>query len=360
MIQVTDLQKQYNLLKTELNTAVQRVLDSGWFILGKECELFEKEFAEYLNIKYCIGVANGTEAIALSLMALNIGENHEVITTNITAFPTITGILQAGAKPVVIEIDPNTGLMDISKIEERITRNTKAILPVHLYGQSCDMDKITEIAEKHNLSVIEDCAQSAGTVYKDKYTGNFGHCAAFSFYPTKNLGAYGDGGLVATNDKTIAEKLLKLRNYGQSVRYYHDEKGINSRLDEIQAAVLRVKLKYLNDWNFRRREIATIYRENIKTCEFIEEKKYGILNYHLFVIKHHNRNELAKYLIANGIQTYIHYPVPVNEQKAFDYQKDEAFAESKLFSSQILSLPMYPELTNEEVIKISNCINTFE
>lgn len=359
MILFNDFKRSYLELKQEVDQAIERVINSGWFILGKETELFEGNFAQYLNVNFCIGVANGTEAIALALMANDIIEGDEVITTNLTAFPTITGILQAGAIPVVVDICESDGLIDVSKIEERITKKTRAIVPVHLYGQSCDMDSIVGLAERYQLKIIEDCAQSSGAIYKDKKVGTIGHCGAFSFYPTKNLGAMGDAGAIVTNDELLYHRLLSYRNYGQTKRYYHDNKGINSRLDELQAAILNAKLQFLDQQNKVRNEIAAYYRENLKTVECLNIHSYGTPAQHLFVIKSDNRDLIINHLLKNDIQTLIHYPIPIHRQKAFLWQKEESFKHSVKFANSILSIPMYPELYESEIKKIVITINEF-
>ncbi len=360
MIPFNNFKLHYQDLKPGMDKAFTRVMDSGWYVLGKEVEAFENEFARYLNVKYCVGVASGTEAITLALMANNIGEGDEVITTNVTAFPTITGIVQAGAKPVVVDVFKESGLIDFTKIVSKINKKTKGIVPVHLYGQSCDMAGIMEVAKQHNLCVIEDCAQATGATYKNKKCGTIGNCGAFSFYPTKNLGAYGDAGAVATNDEATYNKLLSLRNYGQTERYYHDFNGINSRLDELQAAILREKLPFLEHWNKKRGQIASHYKEQLKGVTFLKENEYGQSVYHLFIIKATDRDHLLKYLKANGVAALIHYPVPIHKQKAFLYQKDEIFTESEIFTSNILSLPIYPELSEKDLQKIVTIINEYE
>lgn len=359
IIRFDNFKAQYAHIREEIDTAVHRVLDSGWFILGKELESFEKEFAQYIGCNYCVGVGNGTDAITLSLMALGIGRGDEVITPNMTAFPTISGIMKAGAAPVVTDICFEDGLMDVTKIAAKINKNTKAIMPVHLYGQSCDMDPICELARQYGLHVVEDCAQSVGAAYKTKKTGAIGEIGAFSFYPTKNLGAYGDAGAVLTNDETIYQKLLSLRNYGQRVRYYHDEFGFNSRLDEIQAAILKVKLKYLDGWNEKRRSLAASYREKLHTVSCLQENSYGLPVYHLFVIKTRKRDKLMEYLKSRNIQTLIHYPVPMSKQKGFGLQRDESFPGTMRFAEEILSIPIYPELSDENLERTANEINTF-
>jgi len=360
MILFNDFSLEPLNLKQEIQSAIQKVVDSGWFILGKELETFESDFAKYIGTRYCIGVASGTEAIALALMAYNIGDGDEVITTNLTAFPTLTGILQSGAKPVVVDIFGENGLIDYHQIEAKITPNTKAIVPVHLYGQSCELDEINNIAKRHNLILIEDCAQSTGASFHDHKCGSIGDCGAFSFYPTKNLGAYGDGGAVTTSDEEVYTKLLALRNYGQTKRYYHESKGINSRLDEIQAAILNVKLKYLDQGNQERHEIASQYRNNLQTVECLREENYGTHANHLFVVKSLHRDQLAEYLQTKGIQTLIHYPIPVNRQKAFPWQKDEPLENSSIFADSILSLPIYPGLSKQHIDQIIQTINDFK
>jgi dTDP-4-amino-4,6-dideoxygalactose transaminase len=360
VIRFDNFNVQYASVKEEIDAAIRRVLESGWFILGKEAAAFEREFARYIGCRYCLGVASGTDAIALSLMALDIGSGDEVITTNMTAFPTIAAVVQAGALPVVVDISPEDGLIDPDKIEAKITTRTKAIVPVHLYGQSCDMDPICEIARKHRLKIVEDCAQSVGAAYKEKKTGVFGDVNAFSFYPTKNLGAYGDAGAVTTNDEAAYNKLLQMRNYGQRARYYHDTFGINSRLDEMQAAVLRVKLKHLDQWTRQRRRHAHYYREHLKSVTCLEENSYGVPVYHLFVIKTSRRDRMLEYLQSNGIQCLIHYPVPIHRQKAFptrSHQDHNIYPHTERFADEILSIPIYPELTGEQQERIVEAIN---
>lgn len=360
LIPLNDFKLSYKLEKKSIDNAISRVLKSGWFILGEELKSFESELAKYLKVKYCVGVANGTEAITLALISLGIKKGDEVITTNMTAYPTIIGIEQTGAKAVLADIDPITGLIDPASIEKHITKKTRAIVPVHMYGQACDMDKILKIAKKYKVEIMEDCAQSIGSKYSNKITGTFCKVASLSFYPTKNLGALGDAGAIMTNDELIYQKLNKLRNYGQSVRYYHVEQGINSRLDEIQAAILREKLKRLNGYIKKRRMIANIYDKTIKNAGFVPEIKGRFHTYHLYIIKHKKRDELQKFLKDNGVQTLIHYPVPINEQEAFKFQKKEKFPNTVKFTGEILSIPIYPELKVTEAKKIASLINRFD
>lgn len=359
MILFNDFKREYAQTGPEIERAVKRVFDSGWYVLGKEGESFEREFAAYIGVPYCVGVSNGTESIALALRALEIGEGDEVITTDMTAFPTITGIRQAGAIPVLVDIRQEDGLMDYSQIEAKITGRTKAIVPVHLYGQCCHMEEICRIAGDNGLKIVEDCAQAAGSTYGNKKAGSFGDCAAFSFYPTKNLGAYGDAGAITTADEMVYRRLLALRNYGQTKRYYHDFEGINSRLDEVQAAILRVKLERLEDGNRRRREIAGMYRKGLRGVVCLKEHEYGRMNYHLFVIRTSLRDELMNFLESKGIKTLIHYPVPIHLQKAFNGQKEGEFQQTLEFASDILSLPIYPQLTDEEVMTVICSVNEF-
>ena len=358
MILFNEFKREYEAIRTEIDAALRRVLDSGWYILGKEGEAFEREFADYLGVRHCVGVANGTEAIALALRSMDIGPGDEVITTDMTAFATVTGIVQAGATPVVVDIRPEDGLLDERLIEAQITPRTKCLIPVHLYGQSCDMDAILRIARTHDLKVMEDCAQAAGTTYRDRKAGGWGDCAAYSFYPTKNLGAYGDGGAITTNDDATAERLRSLRNYGQTVRYHHEYEGINSRLDEMQAAILRVKLHHLDTWNARRRAIAARYRAGLTTVECLTEHAYGLPNYHLFVVRAKNRDALAERLAREGIGTLIHYPIPIRRQGAYHGpHKDVPRTPTDEFADSILSLPMYPTLTDAEVDTIIRAVN---
>ena len=359
VIPFNDFQREYTLIRQEIDEAIHRVLHSGWYILGTECKAFEEAFAAYIGIEYCVGVANGTEAIALALSSMGIAPGDEVITTNMTAFPTITGIVQSGAKPVVVDIRKEDGLIDCTKIEAKITAATKAIVPVHLYGQCCDMDLLRNIASQYDLKIMEDCAQAAGSEFRNKKSGTFGSAAAFSFYPTKNLGAYGDAGAVVTDNQEIYEHLLSLRNYGQTKKYYHDTQGINSRLDELQAAVLRVKLRYLDSWNRRRREIAAMYRKNLQNVTCLTEHAYGQSNYHLFVIKVPERDRFLAWLNENGIKSLIHYPIPIDKQKSFPNPQNEIMQNTDEFAQTILSLPIYPELTDEEVHKIIKTVNLY-
>ncbi len=335
----------------------------GWFILGKNVKNFEKEFADYCNTKYAVGVASGTDALHVSLLACGIGNGDEVITTPLSAIATSFAIVFTGAKPVFVDIDPETYNIDVSKIEERITKKTKAILPVHLYGQPCDMGPLMDLVKDHDLFLIEDACQAHGAEYKGKKVGGFGKLAAFSFYPTKNLGAYGDGGIVVTNNEEIAEKIRMLRNYGQKVRYHHLIKGLNSRLDELQAAILRVKLKKLDEWNDSRRKNAKLYNKLLKRHGVIlpVEKSYSKHIYHQYVIRTRQRNELQKWLKTKGVLTDVHYPTPSHLQPALKYLglRSGGYPVVEKCVNEILSLPVFPELKKGQIEKVSLLINNF-
>lgn len=362
-INFVDIQKQYKLHKKEFNVAIQQVLDRGDFILGQDVELFEKEFAEFCDSKYCIGVASGTDALFLILKALDIGPGDEVITVANTFIATVLTISMAGAKPVLVDMDSQTYNIDVNEIEKAITGKTKAIIPVHLYGQPADMAKINAIAKKHKLVVIEDACQAHGSLYKGKKAGSLGRVAAFSFYPGKNLGAYGDGGAITTSDKELANRIRMLRNYGQIRKYHHVMKGFNSRLDTMQAAVLRVKLKYLDKWNKRRQEIASRYTNGLKnlnvTLPTVSKSAESV--FHIYLIQVADRDNLIKHLANHGITALIHYPVPIHMQPAYQelkYKKGD-FPNTEAYANKIVSLPMYPEMTNGEVDFVVDSIKEF-
>ena len=363
-IPVLDLKQQYRSIKNEIDDAINSVLENGWFILGKNVQEFEKEFARYCNTKFAVGVGSGTDALHLSLLAFDIGHGDEVITTPLSAIATSFSITYTGAKPVFVDIDPETYNIDVKKIEEKITDKTKAIIPVHLYGQPSDLDPILKIAKKHNLILIEDACQAHGALYKGKKVGSFGDISTFSFYPTKNLGCYGDGGIILTNNKQIYEKILLLRDYGQKERYHHSILGFNSRLDEIQAAILRVKLKKLDEWNNLRRKNAKLYNELLENSNVITpiEKEYAKHVYHLYVIRSKKRDKLRQWLKSKGILTDIHYPIPIHLQEAYkliDHKKN-ILPIVEEYVSEILTLPMSPELKGEEIRKIASAIDSFK
>ncbi len=362
-IEFVDLKRQYKNHKTEIDNAIQNVLDKGTFTLGEELEIFEREFADFCEAKYCVGVASGTDALFLSLLALGIKAGDEVITVPNSFIATALCISMASAKPVFVDIDPKTYNIDITKIEEKITPRTKAIIPVHLYGQPADMDAIKEIAAKHNLKILEDACQAHGARYKGVRVGNFGDAAAFSFYPSKNLGAYGDGGAVITNNKKLAEKVLALRVFGGKERDYYKIKGINSRLDIIQAAILRVKLKYLDKWSEKRRQNAKLYNELLKNLGVITPAVLDSTSpvFYLYVIRASRRDNLKKYLGEKGISAIIHYPLPIHLQPVYKElgYKEGDFPETEKASQEILSIPIFPELEEDEIKYISQSIIDF-
>lgn len=358
IVAFNNLQPLYQQLRQEMDEAIKAVFQRGWYLLGPELEAFERDFAAYHNVNYAIGVASGTDAIELALRAAQVGQGDEVITVSHTAVATVCAVERAGARPVLVDIDPTTYTINPEAVEAAITPRTKAIIPVHLYGHPAAISALSQIAQHHNLLLIEDCAQAHGARHNDQLVGSFGHLAAFSFYPTKNLGAYGDGGAVITNDIQMADRLRRLRNYGQTQRYKHIERGINSRLDEIQAAILRVKLPYLESHNNQRRQIAAIYKDKLQPVQSIVLPNELLSNhhvYHLFVIRHPQRDRLRDLLQARGIQTLIHYPIPVHCQQAY---ADLGYPRGSLpvtesIADEILSLPMYIGLTEEDITKVS-------
>ncbi len=363
-IPVFDLKRQYMYLKAELDGAFTNVFDSGNFVLGENVRLFEEEFANYLDARFSVGVGSGTEALHLSLKACDIGPGDEVITVPNTAVPTISAISSAGARPVLVDVTPDTYTIDTKKIEKEITNKTKAILPVHMYGHSAEMEQIMKLAEAYNLRIIEDACQAHGAQYNGKNAGTSGDMGCFSFYPTKNLGAYGDGGIVVTNDEELYNKLLMLRNYGEVKKFTSKIEGFNSRLDEIQAAFLRVKLKYLDEWTNKRREIATRYQQLLfnSNVQLPSERQWAKHVYHLFVIRTNRRDALKDYLQEHGVGTHIHYPIPVHLQEAYKKLGYKAgdFPISERNAGEILSLPIYPELTTEEIETVAGLIMEFQ
>lgn len=356
-----DLTSQYKTINKEINQAIKRVLDRQFFVLGEELESFEKEFASYLDAKFVVGVNSGTDALALSLMALGVGKGDEVITQTNSFVASATAITQAGAVPVFVDCDRETYQIDCSDVEKKITKKTKAIMPVHLYGAPAPMDKILKIAKRNELFVVEDSAQGHGTRIGTKKTGTFGDLGAFSFYPGKNLGAYGDGGAISASNQEFYDELLKLRNHGQIKKYVHASFGVNSRLDEIQAAILRVKLRYLNGWNEKRNLIADKYRKGFGDFKTIRIIEHGYSCYHLFVIESEKREKLQKFLLDKGIHTLIHYPIPIHLQKAYKHlgYKIGDFPVAEKLSDRVLSLPVYPELDDSKIDYIIAALNSF-
>jgi dTDP-4-amino-4,6-dideoxygalactose transaminase len=359
-----DLKAPHNELKEELRDVFCRVVESGWFILGKEVEAFEKEFATCCGARQCVGVANGLDALHLILEAMNIGPGDEVIVPANTYIATWLAVTYAGAIPVPVEPDERTYNLDPSLLEAAITSRTKAIMPVHLYGQPADMDRINAIAEPYGLKVIEDAAQAHGARYKGRPAGSLGDAAGFSFYPGKNLGALGDAGAVVTNDEELADKVRTLRNYGSRKKYWNEAKGFNSRLDELQAAFLRVKLGKLDEWNERRKRIAEQYLQALEgvpdlILPFVP--KYADPVWHLFVVRHGKRDVLQEHLEANGIGTLIHYPLPPHLQDAYvelGFEKGKLPITEKL-AGEILSIPIGPHLSDDEVDYIIAAISSY-
>lgn len=351
-------------IRSELDEAYRRVLDSAWFIQGTECEAFEKEYAEYTGTRYCVGTATGLDAIHLILKAMNIGAGDEVIVPSNTFIATALAVSHTGAVPVFAEPEPDTYNIDAGRIEEKITGRTKAIIAVHLQGRPADMDRIRLTARTHGLRVIEDAAQAHGSRYRKKRAGSLSDAAAFSFYPGKNLGALGDGGCVTTNDKALADKIRILGNYGSDYKYHHVCKGFNSRLDEMQAAFLRVKCRHLDRWNCGRRQIAEKYLAGItnnavilpprSTCEYEHV-------YHVFAVRSRMRNELEKYLADNGIETVKHYPVPMHLQKAYQelHILQGQLPAAEEISQTILSIPIHYGMKEEQVQYVIETINRF-
>ena len=362
-INFVDLNKQYNLIKPEIDEAIERVIRNSSFIGGEEVSAFEQEFAQYCDAHYCAGVNSGTDALKFICMALDIKEGDEVILPVNTFIATALSVSSMGAIPVFVDCEDGTYNIDSKKIEKKITSRTKAIIAVHLYGQPAEMDSIISIAQKHKLYVIEDACQAHGAFYKDRRVGTFGIASAFSFYPGKNLGAYGDGGAVITNDADMTEKIKKLREYGQEKKYVHTERGTNSRLDGLQAAILRVKLRHLDGWNEKRRNVAACYYDNLKDLQIKLPITMADRNhvYHLFVIETDNRDELLQYMSQKEIFCGIHYPIPLHLQGAYRElgYKEGDFPVSERSASRILSLPVYPELKKEEIRYIKNTINEF-
>lgn len=361
MIKFLDLHKINERYRAEIDSRIKEVLDSGWYLLGKQNELFEKHFSEYCDVKHCIGCANGLDALNLIIKGYGFQKGDEIIVPANTYIASILAISENGCTPVLVEPDIKTYNINPDLIEEKITPNTKAIMVVHLYGQTVQMEKIWQIAEKYNLKIIEDSAQAHGAYYKNKRVGSLGDASGFSFYPGKNLGCLGDGGCVTTNDDILAEQIRAIRNYGSNYKYHHIYKGINSRLDELQAAILDIKLKFLDEDNMRRREIATFYRENITNPEINLPQTYdeNAHVWHIFAIRTSNREKLQKYLESNNIQTNIHYPTPPHRQECYKEWHDLFFPITEKIHREVLSVPMSPVLTQHEKEKVVEILNEF-
>lgn len=364
MIPFLDLKAPYLELQLELDAAYRRVMESGWYILGQEVEAFESEFAAYCGVQHCIGVGNGLDALHIILKALDIGPGDEVIVPSNTYIATWLAVSYAGATPVPVEPDERTFNIDPARIEETITSRTKAIMPVHLYGQPADMDPINILAEKYGLKVVEDAAQAHGARYRGMRTGGLGHAAGFSFYPGKNLGAIGDGGAVTTNDSALAERIRRLRNYGSKIKYCNEEKGFNSRLDEIQAAFLRVKLSRLDEWNERRRRAAQQYLDALGatglSLPFVPEWAEPV--WHLFVVRHPDRDRVQRLLHDADVGTLIHYPIPPHLQQAYHELKlrEGSYELGELLAKETLSLPIGPHMHSGAIERIVSILGEVE
>ncbi len=361
----SDPKANYLAHKQEVDQAIHRVLESGRYILSDEAAGFEREFAEYLGVPCAVGVANGTDALWLSLKACGIGPGDAVLTVSHTAVATVAAIELAGAVPVWVDVSPQTFTIDLSHLEDILKKNTrlrvKAVIPVHLYGYPADLPSLMALAKKYNLYIIEDCAQSHGASIQGRKTGTWGHLAAFSFYPTKNLGALGDGGCVVTHDSNLAEKVKTLREYGWKKKFLSQYPGMNSRLDELQAAVLRVKLRYLDSENSRRRELAARYQNLLSSTELILSEAHPDVNpvYHQYVVRSDSRDELQEFLKSSSIGTQIHYPVPLHLQPAYEGRVAVGaggLPETEKICRQILSLPMHPQLQDSDVDRVGQTI----
>jgi dTDP-4-amino-4,6-dideoxygalactose transaminase len=364
VVPFVDLSAQYRSIQPEIDTAIGEVLATCSFILGKQMVEYEQAFAEFVNVKHAIGVSSGLDALRLALMALDIGYGDEVILPANTYIATALAVSGVGAKPVLVDCEPTTYNIDVASIESKISRATRAIIPVHLTGQSADMDAVLEVADRHKLWVIEDAAQAHGALYRGRPCGSMGVMGCFSFYPGKNLGGYGDGGMVVTNDSKLAERIRRVRNYGERAKYEHVEKGLNARLDTLQAAVLGVKLRYLPEWNAARARHADRYAELLTGVgDLVLQKRapYSTHVYHLCIMETDERDALREHLSAAGIQTGIHYPKPIHLQEAYvDLGCHEGdFPQTERLAGRILSLPMFPELSEEQIDRVAVEVRKF-
>lgn len=361
MIKFLDLKKINNRYREEIDSRIKDILDKGWYLQGEENENFTKNFANFCGTKFALGVANGLDALNLIIKAYGFGNGDEIIVPANTYIATILAISENGCIPILVEPDIKTYNINPDSIEEKITTKTKAIMVVHLYGQAVQMEKIWKIAKKYNLKIIEDSAQAHGAIYQENRTGNLGDASGFSFYPGKNLGCIGDGGAVTTNDEELFNKIKAIANYGSDRKYHHIYKGVNSRLDEIQAAVLDIKLKHLDSDNNKRREISKYYRENIKNSKIILPETYDEKSqvWHIFAVRTQNRDEFQKYLTEKGIQTIIHYPTPPHKQGAYKEWNNLSFPITEEIHNTILSLPISPVMTDSEIEKVVEVVNEY-
>jgi dTDP-4-amino-4,6-dideoxygalactose transaminase len=362
-ISLLDLKAQLETIRGEVLEAVEKVLDSGQYIMGPEVKAFEEEVAKYVGVKHAIGVGNGTDALLLALDAAGIGAGDEVITTPFTFFATAEVVSRLGATPVFVDIDPKTYNIDVDQIKAKINEKTKAIIPVHIFGQPANMDEVMELAEKYNLFVLEDAAQAMGSEYKGRKIGSLGHAATYSFFPTKNLGGYGDGGMVVTNDDELASKIRILRVHGSNPKYYHSMIGYNSRLDAIQAAILRIKLRHLDEWNNARRQKAALYNELLKDTPLVtpyeaEDRKHI---YHLYIVQAEDRDDLMAYLKEKGISTGVYYPVPLHRQEVYQSlgYAEGSIPNAEYMAKRTFALPLYAELEDETIHAIVDTIKTY-
>ena len=358
-----DLRAQYEALKVEIDAGLRRVLESSSFVLGREVEAFERAFAEYVGVRFCVGVSNGTAAVQLALQACGIGPGDEVIVPANTFFATAEAVSTAGATPRFVDCDPVYYGLDTSKLEDAITERTRAIIPVHLYGQPADLDDVFEIADRRGLIVIEDAAQAHGAIYGGRRAGSFGRAGCFSFYPGKNLGAYGEGGAVVTDDAEVARRVRMLRDHGSERKYHHELIGYNFRLEGMQGAVLAAKLPHLDRWNKLRHEHAQVYNSRLRGSGLVLPRESPGTShvFHLYVVQTEERDALQKHLTETGVQTGIHYPVPIHLQPAYAFMghKPGDFPEAERQAARVLSLPMFPELTYEQLSRVTDAVLSF-
>jgi dTDP-4-amino-4,6-dideoxygalactose transaminase len=362
-IPAVDLTEQYRRLQPDIDAAISQVLTRGWYLLGEETRAFEAEFAAYVDVQQGVAVASGTDALELALRAVGVGPGDEVITVSHTAVATVVAIERAGARPMLVDIDPITFTIQPDLLARAISPRTRAIVPVHLYGHPAELDTILAVAHQYQLVVVEDCAQAHGACYRGRPVGSFGDAAAFSFYPTKNLGAAGDGGMVVTNRPDVSKRLRLLQQYGWAKRYISQVRGVNSRLDEMQAAILRVKLHHLDRWNERRRKLADIYTSLLPQSHLILPQVVGNVGhvYHLYVVRVKEREALLVYLREHGVGAQVHYPVPVHLQPAYADLglKPGSLPQTERAAAEVLSLPLYPEMSEEAVTYVVDIIRRF-
>lgn len=362
MIPFVDLSREYESLKSEIDSAINRVLETGYFVLGDEVEAFEKEFANWVGAEYGVGVNSGTDALSLALDAVGVEPGDEVITVSHSFISTANAIVDNGATPVFVDIDPESYCMDVDKLEDTVTEDTAAIVPVHLYGHPVEMETVMDVADRHNLAVVEDACQAHGATYHDQPVGTFGDAACFSFYPVKNLGAYGDGGAAVTNNPEIAEHIATARDVGQSEKYHHEMVGMNSRLDEIQAAILREKLPYMDEWNERRRKIATRYTQSLSNTNVVTPNVADEVShvFHLYVVRSQQRDRLRKHLEDAGVQTLVHYPIPIHDQTPYQHLNAGQLHITDRVTDEIVSLPSFPWMSDTEVDETIAAVKSFD